>query len=104
MQAQRKDFICRKTIVLGALYDAVDKLKWRLLSSNSETGMVTVIARETGILLLVTVSPKHKEQVEVTVELAPGALSGKDSPEEAAARLLKTLSLIIEDALAEGTL
>lgn len=101
MQAQRKVFACEKTIALGALYDTADKLRWKLLSANSETGILMVTERKAGIPFLIRVCPEANETVEVTVELASGVFSDRDLEEEAAVDLLKTLSQIIEDALAK---
>ena len=101
MQAQSKVFVCGKVMVLGALYDAVEKLKWKLLSSNSDTGILMIEERRDGMLFLVRVCPKEHEIVKITVELASGVFPGKDSPAEAAACLLEMLKQIIEDALAK---
>jgi hypothetical protein len=100
MQAYSRVFTCGKIMVLGALYDTVEKLKWDLLSANSETGILMTATRETEMPFLVRVLPKQGEQLEVTVELASGAFSNRNSPEKEAERLLQTLALIIEDAIA----
>jgi hypothetical protein len=102
MQAHSKVFSCEKVLVLGALYDTVEKLKWNLLSANSESGILMTTAKETQMPFLVRVLPKQGKQLEVTVELASGAFSERDHPDETAEHLLKTLALIIEDALEYG--
>ena len=100
MQALRKVFFCGKAMALGALYDTAERLGWKLLSSNSDTGILMIEKRLEGMPFLVRVCPKGHETVEVTVELASGVFSGRDSPATAAACLLETLTQIVEDALA----
>ncbi len=102
MQTQVKVFACGRAIVLGALYDTTEKLKWKLQSVNSDTGILVVAERRAGMPFLVRVFPAENEKVEVTVELASGVFSDRDSPEEAAVCFLETLTQIIEDALAKN--
>jgi|GEM_PF-3934758 len=102
MQALRKVLACEKEIVLGALYDTVEKLKWKLLSANSDTGIIVVAERSAGMPFLVRVGWEENGMVEITVELASGVFSDRDSPEDAAAVLLETLARIIGDALSKN--
>ncbi|NPV92742.1 MAG: hypothetical protein HPY50_18395 [Firmicutes bacterium] len=85
-------------MVLGALYDSFEKLQWKLLSANPDAGILMASERKTGMLFLIRVCPDQGEQV-ITVELATGIFSSRDSPEKEAAGLLETLTQIIEDAL-----
>lgn len=103
MQAQSKTFACGKAVALGALYDAIEKLKWKLLSANSEAGILMAAERKADMPFLIRVCPIQGDEVEVTVELASGTFSDRDSPEESAGRLLRALTLIIEEALAGGS-
>ena len=100
MQAQSKGCACEKAMILGALYDAIERLKWELMSVNSDAGILMVAAGETEMPLLVRVLCKQEEQIVVTVEFASGAFPGS-SPETMAKRLLDTLSEIIKDALSD---
>ena len=99
MQTQSKVFACGKVMALGAMYDTVEKLKWKLVSANSDAGILMTAVKETGMPFLVRVFPKQGQQIEVTVELASGTFSDRDSPTEAAAIFLEALTQIIEDAL-----
>lgn len=102
MRAQRKAFSCAKAMVLGALYDTAERLKWKLLSANSDTGIFVVAERSAGVHFLVRVIPGESRQFEITVELTSGVFSNRNSPEDAAACFLETLTQIIEDALAKA--
>jgi hypothetical protein len=102
MQAQRMIFDCDKAVALGALYDATDNLKWRLLSANSETGILVVEERRAGTPFLVRACQKDRDMTEVTVELASGVFSGRDSPGVAAALLLEKVAQIIGNALSKN--
>ncbi|MPM76488.1 hypothetical protein SDC9_123486 [bioreactor metagenome] len=99
MQAQSKTFSCGKTVVLGALYDTIEQLKWKLLSANSDAGILMAAERKSDMPFLIRVCPMQKDEVEITVELASGAFSDKDFPEQNAAFLLDALSQVIENAL-----
>lgn len=100
MQVQYRKYGCGKLMVLGALYDTIEKLKWKLLSANSDAGIVMAAERKTGMPFLIRICPEQGGQVEVTIELASGAFTDSDAPEINAADLLETLTHIIEDALA----
>jgi hypothetical protein len=104
MQALSKVLACEKAIVLGGLYDTIEKLKWKLLSANSNTGIIVVAERSAGMPFLIRVCSQGTRKVEVTVELASGVFSDRDSPEDAAAVLLETLTRIIGDALSKNRL
>lgn len=99
MQAQSKVFACGKVMALGALYDTIERLKWKLLSANSDAGILMIAERKTGMTFLIRVCSELDEQVEVTLELASCAFNDKNSPDEYARSLFATLSQIIEDAL-----
>lgn len=103
MQAQRMIFDCDKAVALGALYDATENLKWRLLSANSETGILVIEEQRAGTPFLVRVCQKKSDMTEVTVELASGVFSGRDSPGEAAEFLLKKVAQIIANALSKNS-
>lgn len=99
MQAQSRIFACGKAMVLGALYDAIERLNWKLLSANSETGILMTAERKSGMPFLIRVCLEQDEQVKVTLELASGTFNDRDSPEENAESLFTALTHIIEDAL-----
>lgn len=99
MQTQSKAFACGKAVALGALYDAIEKLRWKLLSANSDTGVLVTEERKTGTLYLIRILPEQGGHVEVTMELASGTLNNRDSPEENARSLIAVLTHIIEAAL-----
>lgn len=104
MQAFTRDFACAKCIVLGALYDTLDQLRWRLISANSDNGILTAAPPRTRRLFLVRVQPMPGDRTEVIVELASGASPGHELPEKSAEALLETLTQIINGALSsEGS-
>jgi len=100
MQAQSRRYVCGKFMVMGALYDTLEKLKWKLLSANSDAGILMVAERKVDMPFLIRVCPIQADEVEVIMELASGTFSDRDSPEENVALLFETLTHIIENAFA----
>jgi hypothetical protein len=86
-------------MVLGALYDALEKLNWKLISTNSETGILIAAERKTSMPFLIRVNIEQADLAEVTVELASAMFAGGNLAEKESARLLETLTQIIENAL-----
>jgi hypothetical protein len=99
MQALRQRFLCARYIVLGALYDTVERLRWKLVSANSDAGILMTTQPRTGLPFLIRVDWEQAGQTVVTVELASGACSDRDSPGESAALLLETLAQIVAEAI-----
>ena len=99
MQAFSRSFDCAKCIVLGALYDSLERLHWELVSANSDAGILTVSPPKTDSLFLVRVQPIQTDRTEVIVELASGSFYGPELPEKSAEALLETLTQITKGAL-----
>ncbi len=99
MQAQSKVFACGKAMALGALYDTVERLRWKLLSADSDAGVLAVAEQKTGVPFLIRVCTERDERTIVTIEPAAGTFSSKASPGANAGILLDILTSIIEDAL-----
>jgi hypothetical protein len=102
MQAFTRGFACDKCIVLGALYDTLDRLRWELVSANSDEGILMAAPPGTGLLFLVRVQPGQAGGSEVSVAPASGVPRGSDLSGKAAETLLETLRQIINGALTGG--
>jgi hypothetical protein len=100
VQIRNRCYTCGKLMLLSALYDTFEKLGWKLLSTDSETGIINVLDRKTGEKYLIRVQPERMKNVDVIIKLEPGSHSGRDSPEEAVGQLFDTMEQIIRDALA----
>jgi len=98
VRVQVKRFMCDKHLVLGALYDVVEKLHWTLISANSEEGILIVAERVTKMLFLIRVNREEAGHTEITMELASGTFDGVQ-PEKEASCLLDMLTQIIDNAL-----
>ncbi|HEX3010546.1 MAG TPA: hypothetical protein VHQ70_00725 [Syntrophomonadaceae bacterium] len=99
MQTQRRYYACGRNMVLGALYDAFEKLNWKLISANSDAGILIAADRKTNTSLLIRVNTEQADLAEVTVELASAVFAGGNLAEKESVRLLETLTQIIEYAL-----
>lgn len=99
MQTQRRYYACGRNMVLGALYDAFEKLNWKLISANSDAGILIAAERKTNMSLLIRVNTEQTDLAEVTVELASAVFAGGNLAEKESVRLVETLTQIIEDAL-----
>jgi hypothetical protein len=100
VQVRNRCYTCGKLMILSALYDTFEKLGWKLLSADSETGIINVLDRKTGEKYLIRVQPEQAKNVDILIEPEPHSHSGRDSPEEAVGQLFDTMERIIRDALA----
>jgi hypothetical protein len=82
-------------LALGSLYDALEQLKWTLVSANSDDGILFVREPTTGIPFVIRVCQKGSQTMELSAALASGEFSGRSLPEECMARLLQTLDAIL---------
>jgi hypothetical protein len=99
MQTQSRHYECEKPVALGALYDALEKLKWKLISANSDAGILIVSEPAVHIPFVVRVCPSGPWDMEVTIELASGAFFEMGLPEQCAKRLLQTITEMIDRAI-----
>lgn len=99
MQTQSRHYACGKNMALGALYDAFEKLNWKLISANSDAGILIAAERRANIPFLIRVQSEQAEQTEVTMDLASGTFSNGVMPGKEAEVFLETLTSIIEDAV-----
>ena len=90
---------CAKPLVLGALYDALEALQWKLVFADSAAGLLIASEYKTGLPFLVRIGAGQGDGVKVTVECASGVHAGKEQTESAARCLLQTLDNVIEKAL-----
>lgn len=49
MQEQHRRYSCTKALALGSLYDALEQMKWVLVSANSDDGIVVIREPTAGI-------------------------------------------------------
>jgi hypothetical protein len=95
MQEQRRRYGCTKVLVLGSLYDALEQMKWLLVSANSDDGIVVIQEPTMGISYVIRVCPDGKQTVELYAALASGEFAGKSLPEEIMNCLMQTLDEIL---------
>lgn len=95
MQEQRRRYGCAQPLLLGAMYDALEDLKWTLVSANSDDGILYIREPTAGVPFVIRVYPKGSQVMELTAALASGAFSGQRLPEESMTRLLGTLEAIL---------
>lgn len=96
MNIESREYAYPKPLLLSALYDTFDKLGWKLLSANSDAGLLMTSERKTGVHFIIRVYPKQGNQmaVEVSLELDSGA-----SAPDIAARMFATLDALLKESL-----
>lgn len=95
MKDQRRCYRCSKPLVLGSLYDVMEKTKWKLISANSDEGILLVQEPSAGIRFVIHVCPGAAQTVELSVMLASGEFSGWSMTENSINRLLQALDVIL---------
>lgn len=95
MQEQHRRYGCTRPLALGSLYDALEQMKWTLVSANSDDGILYVREPTASIPFIIRVCPDVGPTVELSAALASGEFSGWSLPEESMARLLGTLDAIL---------
>jgi len=95
MKDQCRRYGCSKPLVLGSLYDVLEQTKWKLVSANSDDGILLIQEPTAGIPFVIRVRPCTGQTVELSATLASGEFSGWSLTEESINRLLQTLDAIL---------
>lgn len=95
MKDQHRRYGCSKPLVLGSLYDVMEKTKWKLVSANSDDGILLVQEPTAGIPFVIRVCPGTGQTVELSVLLASGEFTGRSLTEESINHLLQALDAIL---------
>jgi hypothetical protein len=95
MREQRRRYGCAQPLLLGAIYDVLEDLKWTLVSANSDDGILYIREPSAGIPFVIRLSPQGNRVVELSAVLASGAFSGRSLPEESITRFLGMLEAIL---------
>ncbi len=98
MEIRQRRYPCSKPLALASLYDTLEKLKWRLISSNSDAGILIALDRKTAAQFLIRVSAEQRDEVAVTVEQASVCPNRKQA-DLSALGLLEALDEMIRSAL-----